>query len=83
MYVVFVTFCLKENTKVLNIFLSNSVESGEISSHVVLYEGGGQEEGEEMYLTHLPTHPHTHTPTHTHTHTLSSVLAACRGAWQL
>ena len=27
-------------------------------------EGGGQEEGEEMYLTHLPTHPHTHTPTH-------------------
>ena len=57
MYVVFVTFCLKENTTVLNIFLSNSVESGEISSHVVLYEGGGQEEGGgEMYLTHSPTH---------------------------
>ena len=60
MYVVFVTFCLKENTIVLFIFLSNSVESGEISSHVVLYEGGGQEEGKggggEMYLTHSPTH---------------------------
>ena len=57
MYVVFVTFCLKENTKVLNIFLSNSVESGEISSHVVLYEGGGAGRGGgEMYLTHSPTH---------------------------
>ena len=59
MYVVFVTFCLKENTTVLNIFLSNSVESGEISSHVVLYEwGGGRKRGRggEMYLTHSPTH---------------------------
>ena len=60
MYVVFVTFCLKENTIVLFIFLSNSVESGEISSHVVLYEwgGGGRKRGRggEMYLTHSPTH---------------------------
>ena len=48
----------------------NSVRSGEISSHVVLYVGGGG-----VYLTHWPTH--------TRTHSLSSVLAVWRGAWQL
>ena len=62
MYVVFVTFCLKENTIVLFIFLSNSVESGEISSHVVLYEwgGAGRGEGGGGDVSHTLTHTHTY-----------------------